>query len=269
MDLPQVEMYLQPIEFDRIPAWQPGWFWLAGGTWIFSEPETRATVLVDLEPFHWSEIEVLPLGLAIGATCKLVDIANFPFPPVWTATQALKRAVQELASFKIANVATIGGNLCLALPASPFAPVMVALDARYEILAPDAPPRTIAAAEFQLGAQQTRLQPGEALRKILIPPTYLDWQVRFHRLGLQTTGYALAIVVTAYHPLTQQVRYAIGASTPAPHLLTFNRPPTLTEIIQALNQIPDFITDDRASASYRQHITQVLMRRSLQELITY
>jgi CO/xanthine dehydrogenase FAD-binding subunit len=269
MDLPQVETYLQPTKFDRIPDWQPGWFWLAGGTWIFSEPETRAKGLVDLEPLNWSAIEVLSSGLAIGATFKLVDIANFPFPPTWTATQALKRAVEELASFKISNVATVGGNLCLALPASTFAPVMVALDATYEILPPHTPPRFIPASKFQIGAQQTLLQPGEALRKILIPATYLSWQVRFQRVCLQTTGYALAIVVTAYHPPTQQVRYAIGASTPTPRLLTFDHPPTLLEITQTLtSQISDFIQDDRASAAYRQHITQVLMTRSLQEIIT-
>jgi CO/xanthine dehydrogenase FAD-binding subunit len=268
MDLPQVERFLQPTHFNHLTEWQPGWFWLAGGTWLFSEPETRAKVLVDLASLHWSEIEVAPTELTIGATCKLADLAKFSFPSQWTSTTALKCAVHELASFKISNAATVGGNLCLALPASTFAPVMVVLGASYEIFSPHTDPRQVAAINFQTGAQQTVLQPGEALRKITIPAANLGWQIAYQRMCLQTAGYALAIVIAAYDPATQQVRYGIGASTPTPFLLTFAHPPTPDEITQALDaQNPNFIHDERASAAYRRHITAVLMRRTLAEVV--
>lgn len=268
MDLPQVEAYLRPASLDTVAGWQPGWFWLAGGTWIFSEPEPAARVLVDLEPLNWSEIEVTEAGLTIGATCTLAAIARHAFPPEWTATHALQCAANELGSFKIANVATVGGNLCLAIPPSTFAPVMVLLGATYELWNPDGTVRQVPAREFQTGAKQTLLQPGEALRKIWIPAENLNWRVSFQRMCVATAGAAIAIVATAYNPSTQAVRFAIGACLPAPRLLEFPTPPSAAEIATALQtQLPVewLINSPVASAAYRHEMTQVMMARSLQE----
>ena len=269
MDLYSVEKYLQPESLTEILDWQANWNWLAGGTWIFNEAHPQVTTLVDMRRLNWSEIELTSEGLSIGATCIQNDLLDFSFPDPWTATEALKDAVRELASFKLSHAATVGGNICLALSASTFAPVMVALNASYEIIKPNGEAYTVNALDFQTAPQQTILQPGEALRQIKIPISNLtQWQTSFKRMAVCTAGYAIAIVVTAYHPQTQQVRFGIGGSVKSPRLVEFDRVPTSEAIASAMNDLPSYIylDNERGSAAYRRHITQVLMQRGIEEL---
>lgn len=268
MDLHNIQTYLRPQSLDTVENWSQGWSWLAGGTWVFTQQQPDLKVLVDLEEFDWSEIEVTPEGLAIGATCIMAKLRQWNFPEHWTSVKALERAVDELASFKVTNMATIGGNICLAIPASTFAPAMVALDAKYEIWHPQAAPRFVAAKDFQTGVQQTVLQPGEVLRKIKILQAKLEWQISYQRVCVATAGIAIALVVAAYHPQTSQVRFGLGACVPTPRLVEFSHVPTADEIEEVLDaQVPldCFIEDYAASAAYRQHLTKVLMQRSLLE----
>ncbi|MGD1918237.1 MAG: FAD binding domain-containing protein [Pleurocapsa sp.] len=269
MDLYNVETYLQPKSLQEVRDWKPVWNWLAGGTWIFNEVQPQIETLVDMQRLKWSEIEVTAESLSIGATCIQNDLLDFAFPGAWTATKALKDAVRELASFKLSHAATVGGNICLALSASTFAPAMVALNASYEILKPNGEAYFVDAVDFQTAPQQTILQPGAALRSIKIPIWNLaQWQTSFKRMAVCTAGYAIAIVVTAYHPQTQQVKFGIGGSIKAPRVMEFDDVPTAEHIVAALDEIPPhiYIEDERGSAAYRKHITQVLMQRGITEL---
>ncbi len=269
MDLYSVETYLRPKSLTEVSDWQPDWNWLAGGTWIFNQVQPQVKTLVDMQQFDWSEIEVTPQGLSIGTTCIQNDLLDFSFPKPWSATEALKDAVRELASFKLSHAATVGGNICLALSASTFAPAMVALNAKYEICRSHNEPYFVDAVDFQTAPQQTILQPGEVLRSIKIPIWNLaQWQTSFKRMAVCTAGYAIAIVVTAYHPQTRQVRFGIGGSVKAPRLIEFDTVPTPEQIVGACLGAPlhTYIDDERGSAAYRQHITQVLMLRGINEL---
>ena len=269
MDLYSVETYLRPKSLQEVPEWQTDWNWLAGGTWIFNEVQPLVTTLVDMQRLNWSEIEVTSEGLSIGATCIQNDLLDLAFPQPWTATKALKDAVRELASFKLSHAATVGGNICLALSASTFAPVMVVLNASYEIIKPNGEAYTVNAVDFQTAPQQTILQPGEVLRRIEIPIWNLaQWQTSFKRMAVCTAGYAIAIVVTAYHPQTQQVRFGIGGGIKSPRLIEFDSVPTHDAIASAINDLPSdiYIDDERGSAAYRRHITGVLMQRGITEL---
>lgn len=270
MDLHSVETYLRPMDLKEVRNWQPGWAWLAGGTWMLSEPQPHINTLVDMQGLEWSELEVSPSGLTIGATCVMNRLLQFSYPERWTAVKALQSAVQELASFKVQNVATVAGNLCLALPAGTLAPVMVALGASYEILPLEGTPYWVSALNFQTSARQTMLKPGEVLRKIWIPQANLEWRVNYQRICVATAGLAVSIVVALHNPQTSQVQFGIGACVPAPRLLEFAHVPSTTELAEALDaQISptDFLDDGSASAVYRRHLTQVLMGRSLQEAI--
>lgn len=152
MDLHTVETYLRPANLKEIDVWQNGWSWLAGGTWIFSESQPQIKALVDMQSLGWSELDLSSTGLTIGATCVMSRLLHQSYPEEWTAVQALQCAVHELASFKVQNVATVGGNLCLALPASTFAPVMLALEAEYQIMPFTGNPYWIPASDFQTAA---------------------------------------------------------------------------------------------------------------------
>ena len=266
MDLHNVETYLTPQTLAEISNWKSGWSWLAGGTWLFTEPQPQITTLVDLQNFSWSEIEINSEGLTIGATCIMSQLLNYSFPENWTSVKALKSAVNELASFKIQNVATVGGNLCLAIPAGTFAPVMVLLDAKYQILPLLGEPYWISALEFQTEIKQTILKPGEVLRKIFIPKENLELQTNYQRICLTSAGLAISIVVAAYNTNTQKIKFAISGCIPSPKLIEFAQIPSQTEINQKLNDtipLTDYLNDTTASNTYRQHITRTLMKRSL------
>ncbi len=267
MDLHNIETYLRPTHVEAVQNWNQGWAWLAGGTWLFSEAQPHLNTLVDLEALGWSEIEFDGTRLAIGATCTFAQLLNYPWSKEWRAIAALKSAIYALAaSFKVTNLATIGGNLCLALAVGVMAPVMVLLDATYEIWSPTAPPRYIAARDFQLGIQKIVLQPGEVLRRIWISQSSLLWHSDFQRLGIAATDPALSLVVTACNPETAAVRISLGACVPAPHLLEFLHKPTPEQVADALQSV-NWLEDARASAFYRQQVTKVLIERTLKVLI--
>lgn len=254
MDLLNTDNYLCPEDIQTITNWSEGWSWLAGGTWLFSEAQPNIKVLVDVQQLGWDEIEVGEDYLIIGATCPLIKLLEYPYPEAWTAIVGLKNAVTALAaSSKVVNVATVGGNICLALSVGTLAPVMVALDATYDIWNLQGHSRQVAAKDFQIGSKKTILQPGEILRRVLIPLTHLQWQVNYQRFSLAATDPALAIVVTAKNQ--QQIRCVIAASVVAPQLVE-------CEDLDKEN----FIEDAKASASYRRHITEVLIKRSLSAL---
>lgn len=268
MDLHTIQTYLRPMDLRSTEAWSVGWAWLAGGTWLFSEPQPHLTTLVDLEQLNWSEIEWVEDSLCLGATCTFAQLLNYPWTSDYPATAAFKGAIAALAaSFKVTQVATIGGNLCLALAVGVMAPLMVLLDATYELWRPNTAPRLVAAREFQVGVQQTRLQPGEVLRRIWIPQSSLVWQTQVQRLGIAATDPALSLVMAAHNPISSALRVALGACVPAPVLLEFSHPPTNEELAQSLQSI-GWLQDARASAVYRQQATTVLIQRSLAALLS-
>jgi CO/xanthine dehydrogenase FAD-binding subunit len=266
MDLHTIETYLRPSNLESVPNWKPGWAWLAGGTWLFSEPQPALNTLVDLEPLNWSEIEIEQDCVAIGATCTFAQLLNYPWQPEWLAAQAFQGAVSALAaSFKVTHLATIGGNLCLALAVGVMAPLMVLLDATYEIWSPNGGSRSIAARDFQLGVQKTALHPGEVLRRVLIPKASLHWRTSVQRFGIAATDPALSLVMVARLPETGAIRISLGACVPAPHLLVFEDLPAPQQVAEMGRSLP-WLQDARASATYRQHITEILITRALQEL---
>ncbi|UBF26074.1 FAD binding domain-containing protein [Kovacikia minuta CCNUW1] len=265
MDLHTIETYLRPTHFAAVD-WKPGWAWLAGGTWLFSEPQPTLNTLVDLDPLGWAEVEQDEARLAIGATCTFAQLLNYPWEIEWRAIAALKDAIAALAaSFKVTHLATIGGNLCLALAVGVMAPLMVLLAATYEIWSPTASARFIAAQDFQLGIQKTTLQPGEVLRRIWIPKSSLSWQTNVQRFGIAATDPALSLVMVARHPATSATRISLGACVAIPYLMEFSQLPTPEELAEALQSV-NWLQDFRASAQYRQQITKVLIHRSLQEV---
>lgn len=261
MDLPNIETYLRPDQIQAIANWGEGWAWLGGGTWLFSEPQPHLKVLVDTEKLGWSEIEVKADYLMIGATCPLIKLLEYPWLVEWTAITGFKSAISTLsASFKVINMATVGGNICLALSVGTFAPLMVALDASYEIWNLKAESRIVAAKDFQIGFKTTILQPGEILRRVLIPLSHLKWKINYQHFSLATTDSAMAIVVLAIN--AQQVRCVIGASVAAPRLLECENIETAqTQLITSLSN-ENFIADAKASADYRREITAILIKRS-------
>jgi CO/xanthine dehydrogenase FAD-binding subunit len=131
VDLHTIIEVRRPGSAAEIQQWKKGYAWLAGGTWLFSEPQVDTHTLIDLESLKWPALQVSDDGLEIAATCKIIELDQFveKAPARWTAAPLFRECCHSfLASFKIWNEATVGGNICMSLPAGPMISLSAALE---------------------------------------------------------------------------------------------------------------------------------------------
>src|ERR1700712_2201945 len=170
MDLTTVETLARPASRAELPAPADGDLVLAGGTWVFSAPQEDARRLIDVTALGWESLEAREEGLEIGATCTLAELAAFELPTRWPALAIVRDCCEALrGSFKVWNTATVGGNVCLALPAAPMISLAAGLDGRCLLVSPDGVTRTMPVVEFVRGPRSTALGVGEVLRSITLP----------------------------------------------------------------------------------------------------
>jgi CO/xanthine dehydrogenase FAD-binding subunit len=161
MDLNTITEISRPRQRGELPAWKAGDAWLAGGTWLFSEPQLSVSRLIDIAEFGWPALEITEQGLRIAATCKIAELDGATFPPSWSAAPLVNRCCRSfLASFKIWNMATVGGNLCMSLPAGPMISLTAALDGVCVIWTPEGDERHVAVRDFVLAPLCNALRPG-------------------------------------------------------------------------------------------------------------
>ncbi len=167
MDLNTVSEVARPSTRDEIPDWYDSDAWLAGGTWLFSEPQPKVRRLIDLEGLRWEPLQVNETGLTVAATCKISQLYGFEAPKEWRAAPLIRECCRSLlASFKIWNTATVGGNICMSLPAGALISLTAALEGVCTIWPHDGGERLVRVADFVTGVQQNVLGPGDLLRSI-------------------------------------------------------------------------------------------------------
>jgi CO/xanthine dehydrogenase FAD-binding subunit len=67
MDLNTIKTLERPSSAEAISHWREGYAWLAGGTWLYSEPQPKLDTLIDLEGLNWPSLEVSSAGLEVAA----------------------------------------------------------------------------------------------------------------------------------------------------------------------------------------------------------
>ncbi len=100
----------------------PGERILGGGTWLFSEPQVTTTGFVDLTSMGWPRSST-PRAAACGSAPPARSPSSSKLPERATGLDArhpifFQAATALLASFKIWNVATVGGNICQSFSAA-------------------------------------------------------------------------------------------------------------------------------------------------------
>ncbi len=82
-------------------SWRDGDAWLAGGTWLFSQPQPALDTLIDLEGLGWPALETSSAGLTIAATRRIAELYRYAPPPDWTAAPLIGPCCNAfLASWK-------------------------------------------------------------------------------------------------------------------------------------------------------------------------
>ena len=187
---------------------------LGGGTWLYSEPQPGLVGLVDLMALGWPPLTVTDDGLEIAATCTLAQLLAFDAPAEWTAWPLVSQCVNSLlASFKIFNLATVGGNICMSLPAGSLTSLLVGLGGTAHIWG--TPDRDVPVVDFVTGNHTNVLQHGEVLRSLHIPLTSLTARTGFRRIALSPLGRTGTLVTARTTPAG--LAFGITGGTLRPH----------------------------------------------------
>lgn len=271
MDQTTVRQFVRPAVDDPTSLWRPGDAWLAGGTFLLSTPLPEMRRLIDLTSLDWPSLVIVPEGLRIAATCRVAELYDFVPPPEWKAGPFLREAVDSfLAGFKIWNTATVGGNICTSLPASPMTTMAAALDAALEIWGPGGERRTMSVSDFILGDHANALRPGELLRSIDIPIESLKRRYSYQRFTLTKQGRSSEFLVGTTDPERGDLILTITAATSKPFVLRFGEIPTSGELREAIDETVgdgDYFDDPNGSPAHRRHMTRYLAEIIRGELV--
>jgi len=258
VDLNTVAEVISPAE---VGQWRPGDAWLGGGTALFAEPRPHLSRLLDLTTSGWPALTVRDDGLEIAATCTIAELSRSGHEIVGQCCHAF------LASFKIWNVATVGGNLCAALPAGPMIALGAALDGTCLILGPDAQ-RELPVRDFVTGDGTTVLHDGELLRSIHLPAESLAARTAFRQGSLHTHGRSGVLLIGRLTDAGGLV-LTVTAATRKPYVLRFPKLPGAEVVQIALSErIPHdaYLSDVHGLPAWRRHMTRLYAEQIRAEL---
>ncbi|MDH6111692.1 CO/xanthine dehydrogenase FAD-binding subunit [Kitasatospora sp. MAP12-15] len=257
MDLNTV---LEVRDARRRDVWQPGDAWLGGGTYLFSEPQPHLRRLIDLSRTGWEPLRVTVDGeLEIAATCTIAQLTRLRKPAHWSAAPLFEQCCRAfLASWKIWNMATVGGNLCNSLPAGPMISLTAALDGVCLLRSQTGALREVPVADFVTGAGRNVLQRGELLRSITLPARALAARTAFRQASLYGLGRSGALLIGRLDPLDGALTITVTASTVRPIQLWFPLPPNaaaLREAVEYAIEPGEYFDDIHGLPAWRRHMT--------------
>ncbi|MGA7861707.1 MAG: FAD binding domain-containing protein [Thermoplasmata archaeon] len=244
---------------------------LAGGTdLLFDLDQARIapTQVLSLRKLPWRYFRWEGNSLVVGSTLPLRALELDPH--VQSRLPGLWEAIRDVGSPALRSRATLGGNLGRCSPASDLIPILLALDARVRIVGPSGVrehPVDIVLQE----SRRTSLGPAELIESVILPAsapsTYL-WQRVQPVNDISQVG-----VAAAFLPEGPHWRIALGGLQPrarrlseAEAMLRSARPTHLEMELAAQEAArrAEFVSDKRATESYRRRLVSVLVRRAIQ-----
>jgi CO/xanthine dehydrogenase FAD-binding subunit len=269
MDLNTITEVAHPQTREHLPVWTAGDAWLAGGTWLFSEPQVHLRRLIDLTDFKWPALTIGETELTIAATCTVAQLDALAYPPEWLAAPLINQCCRAFqASFKIWKTATVGGNLCMSLPAGPMIALTAALDGVCTVWKANGGEQKIDVADFVIGDQRNALAPGDLLRQIDIPIAALKRRAAFRQISLTPVGRSAALLIGCIDS-GGTMTLTVTGSTTRPVRLSFTEIPQANELREAvLHHIPDALyhNDVHGKPAWRKHMTLRLAEEIRAEL---
>ena len=276
-------------------AFRPGDVWLAGGTVLYSYGHDFTTdrpqrlldlAVADWAPLTWHGGDELPgngasaaaeasafRGLEIAATCTIAEFfAAAETLPVHTAqlpgVKLMRPAAEAfVASWKVWNLSTVGGNVATALPAGPMTSWLSGMEATALILSPDGGERHVPVAELVTGVGATDLRPGDLIRAFFVPESALRRPTVMARESLTRYGRSAALLLASR--TASGIRLTVTASTIRPVILQLHPEITSQGVSAALwETIADgmWLDDVHGDPRWREQVTHRLARELVAEL---
>jgi len=263
-----------------------GAYLLAGGTDLLvrmKRGEINPLALINLKGIDdLNRIEPdAEKGLQIGALTTISSLEQSSF--VRSAYPVLAEAAGILGSPPVRNLATLGGNIGRASPASDLAPALMVLMARLSAAGPEGK-REFSLESIFSGPGMTTLKAGEVITSFFVPKIAAHSGTAYVRLGRRggmdcaLAGVAVLLNLSAKSGDVQEARIALTSVAPVPirarnaeaELLSG---PLTQERIQKAAAAAVFdskpVSDMRASSSYRKEMVKVLTLRAIEKARTW
>ena len=251
---------------------------LAGGTDLIVDMKIErlpTTAVVNIKRIPGlSGIDDLGDATRIGALTKVTAVEESPL--VQERHPALAQAAAILASPPVRALATIGGNVGRASPASDLGPALVVSDAIARIEG-TAGRREIPVEDLYVGPGQTSLACSDIITEFIVPEPPIGFGSAHVKLGKRGSGTDIAMAgasasIVLGEGVVADCRVALASLGPTPFRAARaeealrSRKPTeeslhAAAVVAAEEAMP--LGDIRASASYRTTLAQVLTLRAL------
>jgi len=246
---------------------------IAGGTDLLVTRPADTETLIDIKELGLSFIRE-EAGLRIGSTTTFSDLLRSPMLERYPY-RVLYDAAGELGHHNLRHIATLGGNICNAVPSADAPVALIALDAIAVIHGPTGE-RTVRLDGFFKFVRETVLKEGEFLKEIAVP-TQPVAGASFQKLGRTKVDIALvnaACRLSLVGGVISECRIVLGAVYPTPlrvraaeDVLNGNEfSHALAErSAQVAADATKPISDHRASSEYRREMSYVLVKRAIIE----
>ncbi|GEN09976.1 carbon-monoxide dehydrogenase medium subunit [Myxococcus fulvus] len=249
---------------------------LAGGASLVAMMNQRRSappLLVSLQRIaELSAISASEEGVWLGAMCTHRQVAEES--RLRGAMEVVRDAARQLAHPAIRNMATVGGSLGLADPATELPVALVAASALVEVAGARGR-RRVPVRELLRGAFETSLARGELITRVLVPRGPAGARGQHHRYSRVDADYpilSIACVVTMEAGRCTHARVAVGSCGPVPlqrdeadQRLVGTRleEEDITAAGALLSQAASPPDDVRGSAEYRRLLLPRLLGRAL------
>jgi len=193
----------------------------------------------------------------------------------------ISQAASQLGSIAIRNVATVGGNLCNALPSAEMSQVLLTLSARLRVVGARGE-RILPLEEFFTGVGKTILRPDELLLEVFVPPLTPHTAGRYMKhsprgpIDLAIVNITVLITMDPEKKICKDAKIVLGAVAPTPL-----RARKAEDILKG-KSIDGTLTDRaaqtaseeahprhgsiRGSVEYKKEMVRVLTDRAIREL---
>ncbi len=216
-------------------------------------------------------------GLEIGAmtTHRVLETS----PEAFAYTAALPQSLGVIATIRIRNQATLGGNLVHADPAQDPPPVLIALDSTIDVVS-KAGARTIPMESFFTDFFETELGEQELLRSVKVPPMPSGSKLAYKKFLPRTEDdYATVSVAVRLgvddDGTCKDIRIGLGALAVTPlrakavEAALLGQKLTASSIREAAALVRDEVDpldDVRGSANYKREMARVWTERTIASL---
>ena len=230
--------------------------------------------MIDISSLGLNEIIVKDGAVHIGSMVNFRQLTLNKL--IQDKLPALLKAAKTVGAVQTRSLATIGGNICSAVPSCDSAPALIALGAKL-LLNSSNGPRIINVEDFFKGPRKNALNSGEILYEIIIPLPNNRSQADFIKYGRRKSLTLAKVNGASMLELDNEknviaCRIALGAVGPTPiravkaeaFLIGKRINPEIIEEASniAISEISP-ISDIRASSDYRLQMSRGILQRTL------